>query len=514
MKVRADKKTFKRTMIGTLTGMIIITLMLVGVSLYSIYVVNQNYQATIDRLLNLNTFYEQLEETNNSVYNYTLSGDENIYSDIQEQVTGTRSVLQNMTLTAGSRVYYRNIRDLEEMYLSYYECVQKIYEHSYLCDVITIGSRNTGNKYYESSQKVYDAIYSQFRTLYSTMLDDAALQSRNVQRQNLFFYREMIAMVIVTVIFEYFYQRALVRKVIQPIQNLTDSIRGFDGQNTDRSKVKIGSNTEREMSSLLHAYNSMILRIQNQMDEIRKNAHIREKLKDQEMENLRISNRLKSSELKALQMQINPHFLFNTLNMISQTAYLENADQTVELLGSTAKLLRYTLDYTGKEVTLAREIELLGSYVSIQEQRFGDRIRFEFDLDESHHQMHVPSMILQPLVENSLKYGVGMKTEGALIRICTRYRADKQQEIIIVSDNGTGMERKRLEEVRRSMTEKNGNERNIGLSNVCLRLSMFFNGDSRMSIHSRTGRGTTVVLRLPCPETEKGEQKNVSDNNS
>jgi len=232
------------------------------------------------------------------------------------------------------------------------------------------------------------------------------------------------------------------------------------------------------------------------------------------MENLRISNRLKSSELKALQMQINPHFLFNTLNMISQTAYLENADQTVELLGSTAKLLRYTLDYTGKEVTLAREIELLGSYVSIQEQRFGDRIRFEFDLDESHHQMHVPSMILQPLVENSLKYGVGMKTEGALIRICTRYRADKQQEMIIVSDNGTGMERKRLEEVRRSMTEKNGNERNIGLSNVCLRLSMFFNGDSRMSIHSRTGRGTTVVLRLPCPETEKGEQKNVSDNNS
>ena len=201
MKVRADKKTFKRTMIGTLTGMIIITLMLVGVSLYSIYVVNQNYQATIDRLLNLNTFYEQLEETNNSVYNYTLSGDENIYIDIQEQVTGTRSVLQNMTLTAGSRVYYRNIRDLEEMYLSYYECVQKIYEHSYLCDVITIGSRNTGNKYYESSQKVYDAIYSQFRTLYSTMLDDAALQSRNVQRQNLFFYREMIAMVIVTVIF-------------------------------------------------------------------------------------------------------------------------------------------------------------------------------------------------------------------------------------------------------------------------------------------------------------------------
>ena len=135
----------------------------------------------------------------------------------------------------------------------------------------------------------------------------------------------------------------------------------------------------------------MVLRIQKQMEEIQENASAKERLKNQELENLRINNRLKSSELKALQMQINPHFLFNTLNMISQTAYMESAEDTAALLGTTARLLRYTLDNTDKAVTLAREIEILGNYVELQEKRFGERISFEFDLDESFHQMVIPT---------------------------------------------------------------------------------------------------------------------------
>ena len=135
------------------------------------------------------------------------------------------------------------------------------------------------------------------------------------------------------------------------------------------------------MQTLIQVYNSMIHRIQVQIRTIQENASAQEKLKDQELENLKIRNMLKTSELKALQMQINPHFLFNTLNMIARTADFGDTDRTSVLLQKTAQLLRYNLDFSGKMVSLANEIEMLGNYVYLQEERFGSKIFFDFDLN-------------------------------------------------------------------------------------------------------------------------------------
>lgn len=254
------------------------------------------------------------------------------------------------------------------------------------------------------------------------------------------------------------------------------------------------------MGRLHQVYNSMIRRIQRQVMEIRQNASTMERLKNQELENLRISNLLKASELKALQMQINPHFLFNTLNMISQTAYLESAEQTAGLLGKTARLLRYSLDHSGREVTLAKEIKILGNYVELQEQRFGERISFSFDLDESLHQIHVPSLLLQPLVENCITHGVGMKGEDAKITICTRYDSEHQSGRIVIADNGEGMSQETLERVRREMQENDKIGQKIGLSNVYLRLMIFFNRRATMDIFSVEGEGTRIEITVPCQE--------------
>lgn len=208
--------------------------------------------------------------------------------------------------------------------------------------------------------------------------------------------------------------------------------------------VNLEQGAEEEMQTLIQVYNSMIHRIQVQIRTIQENASAQEKLKDQELENLKIRNMLKTSELKALQMQINPHFLFNTLNMISQTAYMEGAEQTITLLDSTARLLRYTLDYTDKSVTLSKELEILGHYVELQEYRFGERIRFEFDLDERFHDIHVPSLILQPLVENAVSHGVGMKLRDAVITIRTIYKPEENLGIVEIEDNGVGIGEDRL----------------------------------------------------------------------
>ena len=177
---------------------------------------------------------------------------------------------------------------------------------------------------------------------------------------------------------------------------------------------------------LVNAFNTMIEQMRSYIKEIEENASAKVSLHEKELENLKISNLLKSSELKVIQMQINPHFLFNTLNMIAQTAYLGDSDTTVFLLGKTAELLRYSLDFMGRSVTLARELTMLGDYIYLQEQRFGERIEFEFELDEKFHQMHIPCLILQPLVENAITHGVGSYTENGKIQIKTVY--DEEQK--------------------------------------------------------------------------------------
>ena len=263
------------------------------------------------------------------------------------------------------------------------------------------------------------------------------------------------------------------------------------------------------MQMLIQVYNSMIRRIQMQIRTIQENASAKEKLKDQELENLKIRNMLKTSELKALQMQINPHFLFNTLNMISQTAYMEGAEQTITLLDSTARLLRYALDYTDKSVSLSKELEILGHYVELQEYRFGDRIEFEFDLDESFHYVSVPSLILQPLVENAVSHGVGMKLRDAVITIRTRYDESKHMGIIEIEDNGVGMEKDQLEKLRRDMKQQQETGK-IGLGNIYMRIRIFYENQGDVQVYSTANKGTMVRICLPVSENIKRMPENES----
>ena len=220
-------------------------------------------------------------------------------------------------------------------------------------------------------------------------------------------------------------------------------------------------------------------------------------LREQELENLRITNLLRTSELRALQRQMNPHFLFNTMNMIAKNAYMEGAEKTVDLLQRTAYLLRYSLDYMDKAVTLDQEIEILGDYVYLQEQRFGKRIRFRFELDERFHQTRVPCLILQPLVENSIIHGVGSYVKDGQIVIKTQYLEAQKEGLILISDNGEGIPEKELEALRKKLSSEREKQERVGLANVYQRLTIFFEGAAEFEIESRAGEGTQVLIRIP-----------------
>lgn len=492
-----ENTSFKKRLVGVMSGMIAIMGVLFCLWFLFMGLSNRQHQKNMEQLLCLDSFWGTLDNVNRNVYQYALEGDENIYMEISEDCDAGKKYLKTMADRKISAGFYRDIRDLQEMFSSYISCIKKIYDHSYLCEVMTIGSKQVINKYYNETQDVYRAIQSEFQNLYSQILEDTEKKEETLRKWNSFCWLDMICIMIATIFLEIKDVLTIQHRVVRPVEALTDSARQFEVQGKEQELCIVEEEMDEEMQHLIQVYNSMILRIQKQMKKIQENASAMEKLKNQELENLRISNRLKTSELKALQMQINPHFLFNTLNMISQTAYMENAEKTMELLGCTARLLRYTLDHTDKAVTLAKEVEILGNYVELQEQRFGDRIAFEFDLDESFHQIMVPSMILQPLVENCIMHGVGMKGSGSRIRICTRYDRKHKKGYLIISDNGRGMDMEMLTEIRRQMRQTSGMDQKIGLGNVYLRLMIFFNYEASMEIYSNPGKGTRIVMTLP-----------------
>lgn len=225
----------------------------------------------------------------------------------------------------------------------------------------------------------------------------------------------------------------------------------------------------------------------------KKNLKLREEMKAR----IELEKALKDSELKALQSQINPHFLFNTLNTIGRLALIENANRTEEIVYSLAEMLRYTLKKSMNQlVTLNEEVLHIERYLKIQSIRLGDRLKYKIDIPDEIKKVKIPLMILQPFVENSIKHGIDMKEEGGTIKI-TGYSI-KDDVIIKISDDGVGIPKEKLDIIFNEK-EINGSSSmtGIGINNVDKRLRLHFGHDYKVEIKNNAEKGTTVKIRLP-----------------
>jgi two-component system, LytTR family, sensor kinase len=196
------------------------------------------------------------------------------------------------------------------------------------------------------------------------------------------------------------------------------------------------------------------------------------------------------ARMEALQNQINPHFLFNTLNSVSSLVRFD-PDTARELIIKLANILRRLLHSSDAFVPLREELEFIDDYLDIEVVRFGrDKLRVVTELEAASLDAMIPSMLLQPLVENSIKHGLASKIEGGSIYL--RSRLTGSEVIIEVEDDGVGMGAANLLE-RPSGLGGNG----IGMANVAERLKVLYGDKARMTIDSHEGKGTLVRLRLP-----------------
>ena len=198
---------------------------------------------------------------------------------------------------------------------------------------------------------------------------------------------------------------------------------------------------------------------------------------------------LVEARLAALTSQINPHFLFNTLNSVSSLIRTD-PNQARVMVVKLSKVLRRLLRKHENFSTLREELSFIEDYLAIEVVRFGDKLRFEKDVAEDTLDMLVPSMLLQPLVENSIKHGIGGKIEGGTIRIGTRRGGSRLH--LLVEDDGVGIPEEKLATVL---------DHGIGVSNVHERLKVLFGNDYRMWIDSHPGQGTRVRIEVPELET-------------
>jgi two-component system LytT family sensor kinase len=198
------------------------------------------------------------------------------------------------------------------------------------------------------------------------------------------------------------------------------------------------------------------------------------------------SRLLVEARLAALTSQINPHFLFNTLNSVSSLIRTDPNQARIMVL-KLSKVLRRLLRKHENFSTLREELSFIEDYLSIEVTRFGEKLCFEKDVAEDTLDILVPSMLLQPLVENSIKHGLSSKVEGGTIRIHTARAGGKLQ--VLVEDDGVGIPENKLA----TLLDHGG----IGVSNVNERLKVLFGNEYRMWIDSQRGGGTRIQIEMP-----------------
>lgn len=213
-----------------------------------------------------------------------------------------------------------------------------------------------------------------------------------------------------------------------------------------------------------------------------------EHTKKEQIKRLEAESVAREAQLKMLRYQINPHFLFNTLNAIYALIKLGDPTKALGMVGKLGNFLRYSLEYDPSiEISLEDEMHILRSYLDIEKVRFGDRLELEFNISEEAKSAKIPSLLLQPLIENSIKYAIATSEAGGFIRICAQ--VTHKQLYLDVIDNGPGFNN------TRTMPEQPGT--GMGLRNIQNRLFTLYENQYAFSMGANLPQGAHISIRIP-----------------
>ena len=450
--------------------------------------------------VSLNELKEGLESVQNDMYEYlkTRSSDtlELYYQDVQDY---TRQIeeLNDKNTDSEQRMLEKNIRHMSESYLSVVE------------DTIQ-AKRGRNVQGYKDSYEEATQLYGYVQH-YMDKLNNLRFQNNSHNYEVMYKavgYLEWMTLILFLAITLICLLLLMVNisHMTEPLKKLSLAANEVSKGNFD---VEFPENHGKdEIGVVTSACNKMMESIRIYIAQIRDNMTKEQEMKERE---LLMETHLKDAQLKYLQAQINPHFLFNSLNAGAQLAMLENAERTGTFVERMADFFRYNVKKMEEDATLKEELEAVDNYVYIMNVRFSGDIHFYQEVPENLDlcDYRVPSMILQPLVENAMNHGIRNVDWETYVRLSVTKGAEHLY--ICVEDNGKGMSPEQISQILHGQVKGgpvDGYSTGIAIDNVMNRLALYYGEEELLDIRSEgIGKGSQFIIRIPLT----GGKKNVSD---
>jgi len=356
-----------------------------------------------------------------------------------------------------------------------YPGLKKFYE-------MELGKQNNGKKniYLESDNKIYD-IYSSYVPLANWMLvvtiPHSSIMAPVYRITTNFILFGLFGILIFGLVTAY-----IAGRISKPIIALSKHAQRV-AQGDLAANINITGNDE--IGILAHSINDMTINLRKFIEQINSNAESI-KIKAQ------LEKSLKEAELKALQLQINPHFMFNILNSVNRLISLEEYEKAQQVLDAFTKMLRYSMKEIGNIVPLEKELDYVKKYLFLQNLRFGNRVAYDMKIDNCLLDFQLPFFTLQPLVENAIIHGLEPKESGGIIRIIVK--TINNNIVIYIQDNGLGITEEKLLLLKNIDNLDEQSSSGIGIGNVHNRLKLFFDDNYSFDITSKLNQGTTITL--------------------
>lgn len=457
--------------------------------------INENYNLMLNKMSTTNEIKNYLNESfyNFNKYILTNSTDcKKLYEANYNKAINNVIILQTNS-DLSSRYILRDLLNSLQSYKESADNTIKIYNKDSVVDEYYSG--------YISTKEI-----SSYCNIFISKLSDSYLELNNnmynkLKEKEKFIYKVLVTYIVTALLISIIYTLFFLKNILDKLQELVDTSKKVSAGNFDYHEGK--KSFIYELDILSEAFSTMIGNIKKYINSLKENAELERKIRDDEMKLLKYENALKLSQLKVLQSQINPHFLFNTLNCINQTAIKENAVKTESLITSVAGILRYSLSMMNRNATLEEEVNIVKQYMFIQKLRYEDRIKFNLNVNADLTKVKVPGMTLQPFVENAFIHGIEPKEEGGIINIDIYEKDDLF--IVKIEDNGCGIDEETLNKIISQDTKQEhiGHTTGMGIKSVVERLELMYDVKNIFEIESKKGFGTKVYLKIPIKELKE-----------
>lgn len=469
----------------------------------AIFIINLSLFYSIDKQLTKfddvyasNEYNTKITETVNSIQEntkeYILSKETTALSDYYLHTEELKNLCENMEYSSDPKIaiMQKNVVKIAENYI---ETTDEAMQSKRGRNVIKY------RESYEEASNIYTYLCDYIYSLNTIQFQQNTGSYLDVNANLKIFEGLCMAILVLVIIAELILTGYLTNRITTPLMELTDKAKEVADGNLDVA-FESGSRKD-EIGVMTDAFETMVTNLKYHMANEKKAM---EEQRDTRERELKMKAKVKDAELKYYQSQTDPHFLFNTLNACMQLAMLEGAPRSSEYIGNAAQFFRYNLKKDNGITTLEEELKLVDYYMAILAVRFGDDIKLEKKIDPNICSVMMPKMVIQPIIENAVNYGIVDMEEGGKIYLSVYEESD--EIIVSVLDNGKGLSKDIIDSIMEGTYKNNEKKRSsngVGINNIISRLRLYYNKEHVLELISEgEGKGLEVLIHIPKPVEE------------